>query len=336
MPALLAVALLLAVGLVPASPSLAQQAPPRNAPGAGERAAEAAADRVPGDGGTEVTWYLVLFRGVATVGVVVALATAALLFFENRFVFRPSAEPVEGWQPPGLGVEECTFPTRDGLRLYGWWHAGEGDDPGRRPVLLWCHGNAGNVTHRAEHLRMLAERGLAVFLFDYRGYGRSEGKPSERGLYMDGEAAYRYLTAERGIEPERIICLGRSLGGAVALHVAMRQKTAAVILESALEDVASIVRRKVRLLPLALFVRNRFDVLGRVRRLNVPLLVVHGSQDRAVPVEEGRAVYAAASSPKQIYLVEGAGHYDTYQVGGDEYYRTLREFCYGCIGRQGT
>ena len=149
-------------------------------------------------------------RAFVVVSVGIVLAVAALLLFEDRFVFHPTHQPVAGWQPGGLGVTECTFRARDGTRLHGWWHPGEGlDDPDRRPVVLWFHGNAGNITHRAENLRAFAAAGLAVFLFDYRGYGRSEGRPSEVGLYLDGEATHRHLTNELGIAADQIVCFGR-------------------------------------------------------------------------------------------------------------------------------
>lgn len=279
-----------------------------------------------------LSWWHHAVRLVVAVGVVLLVAAAFVLLFEDRFVFRPARKPLVSWDPPGPGVEECTFRTRDGLKLHGWWHGGGGpDDSSPRPVLLWCHGNAGNITHRADNMRMLAQHGLALFLFDYRGYGKSEGTASETGLYLDGEAAYRYLIKERGVDPGRIICFGRSLGAAVALHVATRRKTAGLIMESAFESVPAMAVRKLALPPLAGLLRNRFDNLRRIGRLAVPLLTVHGCQDKLVPIEHGRRIYDAAPEPKQFYPVEGAGHDDAYTVGGDPYYQALCQFCSQCV-----
>jgi fermentation-respiration switch protein FrsA (DUF1100 family) len=266
-------------------------------------------------------WWHVAIRGFVALCVVAVLLFAAVLFFENSFVFHPSREPVAGWAPPGLGIEECTLRTADGLELYGWWHPGEGD-PAQRPVLLWFHGNAGNITHRAEGLRAFAERGLAVLLLDYRGYGRSDGSPSEYGFYLDAEAAYRYL---------RIICFGRSLGAAVALHVARRRRAAGLIMEGTFASVPDLARRKFSLLPVWFLLRNRFDSLRLIRGAKLPLLMVHGSEDNLAPIAHAKAVFDAATAPKEFYVVEGAGHNDTEEVGGNEYFDTLRRFCYRCV-----
>lgn len=259
-------------------------------------------------------------------------ATALLVLLERRFIFYPTREPAITWQPPVPDVAECTFATADGLRLHGWWHPGWGDeDPARRPVVLWCHGNAGNITHRAENLLLLADHGLAVLLFDYRGYGRSEGRPSEDGLYLDAEAAYEYLVHQRGVEPERVVCFGRSLGAAVALHLALERPVAGLVMESPFASIPAMARRQMPFLPAWLLVRTQFDNLDRVRDLRVPLLVVHGAQDELVPLAQGRAVYDAAPGPKEFYLIEGAGHNDTYVVGGERYFLALRRFCDRCL-----
>ncbi|MHC5034518.1 MAG: alpha/beta hydrolase, partial [Planctomycetota bacterium] len=248
----------------------------------------------------------------------------------NSFVFHPSRGPVASWAPPGLGIEECTLRTADGLELYAWWHPGEGD-PAQRPVLLWFHGNAGNITHRAEGLRAFAARGLAVLLLDYRGYGRSDGTPSEYGFYLDAEAAYRYLVEERGVAPERIICFGRSLGAAVALHLARRRRAAGLIMEGTFASVPELARRKFSLVPVWSLLRNRFDSLRLIRGAKLPILMVHGSEDRLAPIAQAKGVFDAATAPREFYVVEGAGHNDTEEIGGDEYFDTLSRFCYRCV-----
>jgi len=282
-------------------------------------------------------WLDMSLRILIGIAMALLLALAGLLFFENRFVFRPSREPVESWQPPGPGVTECVFRARDGVQLHAWWYPGSGaDDVSDRPVLLWCHGNSGNITHRTEAFRRLVEHGLAVLLFDYRGYGKSEGRPSEHGLYMDGEAAYKYLVEAQGIEPGRIVCFGRSLGSVVALHVALLRKTAGVVIEGAFVNLGAVVRHRHPVLPLALFVRNRLDNLGRVRRLKVPLLVVHDSRDTLVPIAQARAVFNAAPGSKEFYAIEGSGHSDLSDFGNEQYYQTLRRFCSSCVSKRGV
>jgi hypothetical protein len=275
-------------------------------------------------------------HALALAFLLLALATAVCCLFERRFIYFPSREPLAGWQPPGAASEECAFRAADGTRLHGWWHPGQGaGDPSPRPVLLWCHGNAGNITHREHNLRLVAARGLAALLFDYRGYGRSEGRPSEHGLYADAEGAYDYLVHERRVEPERIVCFGRSLGAAVALHLALTRPAAGLVMESPFRSAPAMARAKVPFLPVWLLMRTRFGNEARVRDLAVPLLVIHGDGDRLIPIEHGRALFEAAPEPKGFYVIEGAGHNDTYLAGGQSYFERLERFCRECVAAAG-
>ena len=281
-----------------------------------------------------VGWPLV--RVVCASLLALALLCAVLVGCQGRIIFPRTRRPLSSWSPAG-GIEECRFETADGLTLHGWWHAGYGpNDPGVRPVLLWCHGNAGNITHRESNLLAVARHGMAAFLFDYRGYGKSEGKPSEPGLYLDAAAAYRYLTEERGIEPGRIVCFGRSLGAAVALDLALREDVAGLVMESAFENIRAMARVQAPLLPVGRLLRSRFDNLARVGTLGVPLFMLHGDRDRIVPIGQGRAVFAAAPEPKVWHVIEGAGHNDTLAVGGEDYLRVLHRFCYEHAGASPT
>jgi len=273
-----------------------------------------------------------LLRAVVAAGCAVVLVWLVVLIFEKRFVYHPSSDPAVSWEAEHIGARECRFATPDGLKLSAWWH------PGARslrtadgPVVLWCHGNAGNLTHRAENLQLLAGRGIAALLFDYRGYGDSDGTPSEQGLYEDAAAAYRYLTEERDVEPRRIVCFGRSLGAAVALKTALDHPVAGLVMESAFESVPAMARKMWVFVPIASLARNRYDGLVGVPELDVPLLMVHGSRDKLVPIDQGRRVFDAAPEPKEFYVVAGAGHNDVYSVGGAEYFDRLEEFCRRCV-----
>jgi hypothetical protein len=310
------------------SVALTAQSAPRSSPPHGAGPAVPRPDDAPGG------WAAVVFRLVIILTMAGLLALAVILFFEDHFVFRPSRGPRGSWDPPA-GAESCTFRTRDGLGLHGWWHPGEGaGDPSQRPVLLYCHGRSGNVTHRAEMLGRLAARGFGVFLFDYRGYGKSEGTPGEHGLCLDAEAAHRHLVEERHVSPRRIVCFGRSLGCTPALHVALVRRTAGLVMDGAFENVSAVVQHRLHGLPLALFVRNRFDNLERVRRLKVPLLVMHGSKDDMVPLGQAEAVFNAAPKPKEFCLIEGGGHGEASDPASEAYYEALRRFCDRCAGRE--
>lgn len=255
----------------------------------------------------------------------------AVVAMEDRFVYQPTAGSAVGWKPAHLGVEEVRLRTADGVQLYGWWRPPGSDEA---PVLLWCHGNAGNISHRAENLELLGRRGLGVLLFDYRGYGRSEGSPSEEGLYLDAEAAHRYLTEEQGIAPRHIILFGRSLGAAVALRTVLERPAAGLIMESPFVNVPAMARHMMPFLPVWALARNEFDSLARIGRLEVPVLIIHGTADRLVPPEQGRRLYQAAPEPKEWYAIEGAGHNDTYMAGGEQYMERFDAFCRRCVRPQ--
>ena len=234
-----------------------------------------------------------------------ALAVAALVLLTgctmwiDRFVFFPDRQV----GPPPAGVEERDIATEDGLRLHAWYVPPR--DGG--PVLLWSHGNAGNIDSRRALLPALAARGLGVLAYDYRGYGRSEGSPSEAGVYLDATAAFDALVT-RGTDPTTIVCFGESLGGAVSIEVATRRRCGAVVAVSTFTRLADVARRHYG--PLGLLAGNRFDSLARLPRLSAPVLVAHGDQDEIVPFELGERLFAAASPPKRFVRLTGADHND--------------------------
>lgn len=235
----------------------------------------------------------------------IALAVAALLLLTgctvwlDRFVFFPDRRV----GPPPAGVEERAITTPDGVRLHAW--SVKPRDGG--PVLLWSHGNAGSIDSRRALLGALAARGLGVLAYDYRGYGRSEGAPSEPGVYLDAAAAFDDLVA-RGTDPAAIVCFGESLGGAVSIELATRRRCGAVVAVSSFTRLADVARRHYG--PLGALAGNRFDSLARVPRVAAPVLVAHGDQDEIVPFELGERLFAAAAEPKRFVRIAGAGHND--------------------------
>ena len=219
-------------------------------------------------------------------------------------------------------MQEAWFPASDGASLFGWYVAA----PAAAGVLLWCHGNAGNITHRLENLGELYRTGLSAFLFYYRGYGRSRGRPSEPGLYQDALAAHDYLTGRLDIDPRRIVLFGRSLGASVAAEVATRRAAAGLILESCFPSVAAVAEGSPLGFPARWLFRARFDLVQRLRTIRLPVLVVHGDRDTTIPLALGQQVYDAVQGPKSFYLVHGADHNDLYHVGGKPYFQRLKRF----------
>lgn len=260
------------------------------------------------------------------IALVLLVAAFALLlrFMENHFVFFPTKYPEGYWQPEvfGLEAEDCYFTTADGVRLHGWFVAKED----AIATLLWCHGNAGNITHRLDNLAKLHELPVNVFIFDYRGYGRSDGEPSEQGVYLDARAAYDFLVENRGIAPETIVLFGRSLGGAVAVDLAVERRCAGLILESTFTSARDMARAAFGPLPVHWIMKTDFNCVAKIRRYRGPLLMLHGTADRTVPLRLGGRLYQAANPPKEFYEIPGADHNDTYLVGGKAYFEKLRAF----------
>ncbi|MCG8603538.1 alpha/beta hydrolase [bacterium] len=239
-------------------------------------------------------------------------------------VFFPIKYPQGYWNPQsfGLDIEDCYFVTADGLRLHGWLLKSD------RPIatMLWCHGNAGNISDRLDNLAKLARLPINTFIFDYRGYGRSEGVPSEPGVYLDAKAAFDYLTGRSDIDRGKIVLFGRSLGGAVAVKLATERPSAGLILESAFTSAKDMAKSMFGFLPVHLITKSDFDSESRISSLRMPVLVLHGSRDRTVPYGLGRKLFEAANEPKHFYEIVDADHNDTYLVGGQPYFDELLRF----------
>jgi uncharacterized protein len=262
---------------------------------------------------------------VGTMLILPTLLPAMLQKFVDQFVYYPMRYPEGDWhEQRRVGAQDVWLTSKDGVKLNAWWFP----QPVARYATLFLHGNAGNVTHRLDHAEAAKQAGSAILVLDYRGYGRSEGRPSERGLYQDADAAYDELI-RRGYPPSRIILHGESLGTAVATELASRRECAALILESPL---ASLSRMATQVIPvLGPMLAHGFNTERRIREVRVPLLIIHGDADEIVPFSQGRAVYERANQPKTFWQVNGAGHNDLLYVAGDDYLNRLRAF-YASIG----
>jgi fermentation-respiration switch protein FrsA (DUF1100 family) len=248
----------------------------------------------------------------------------------DRFIYFPQAHLDGAPAQYDLRYEDARFTTEDGIRLHGWWLAGR-----RRETLIWFHGNAGNISHRLYNIRMLHDQvGVNVFIFDYRGYGQSEGKPSESGLYADARAALAYVRSRNDVDQTQIVYFGRSLGSAIAVELARAQSPSGLILETPFTSVRDM---SAQLLPgmLTAVVPSMFDNLAKVPELHCPKLFLHGDRDEVVPYEQGRRLYEAAPPPKAFFTIRGANHNDTFIVGGEVYFRHIEKFIDGLAGTGG-
>ena len=244
---------------------------------------------------------------------------AVLMFFEEHMIFYPTRYPQGDWGPHGLEFEDAWFQADDGCSLHGWYVPH--DSP--KAVVLLAHGNAGNLSNRAAMLRELHGLGVSVLIFDYRGYGRSQGTPSEQGILADARAARQWLAGRSGVSEQQIVLLGRSLGGAVAVDLAAKDGARGLVLESTFSSLPDVAAYHYPMFPVRLIMRTRLDSLAKIGNYQGPLLQSHGTQDRIVPYRFGRRLFEAANEPKQLVTLEGGGHND---FPPPQYYQRLGEF----------
>jgi len=240
--------------------------------------------------------YNLLFIAIA-----VFLIALYLRYFERHSIFFPMKEMKCFPSEVGLEYEEIYFQADDKIILNGWFLPRKN----ARYTLIFCHGNAGNLGHRLEKLKFFHELGLNVFIFDYRGYGKSMGAPSEIGIYRDAQAAYDYLIF-RKISPERIISYGESIGGAVAIDLSSKNKVGALIAADTMTSAKEMVQEFYIIVPYWIF-SSRFDSLSKIKKVSVPKLLVHSINDEIVPYGLGRRLYEAAPEPKEFVKIRG-GH----------------------------
>ncbi len=254
----------------------------------------------------------------ATVGA--ASVYGALRWFANRSIYYPLKYPQGFWdQQTRLSAEDMWLQTPDGVQLHGWWVRREG----ARLVTLYLHGNAGNVTYRYPQIQAVTAAGSSILMLDYRGYGKSAGRPTEKGLYTDAEAAYRHLI-RTGYRPEQIILHGESLGTAVAIDLASRNPCAAVVLEAPFPSARAVARTVFPVIgPMLVW---SFDSGQKIHRIRAPLLFIHGNRDDIIPLRLGQELFAVAPEPKTFWIVEGAGHNDIPDSAGEAYTERLHSF----------
>jgi len=233
----------------------------------------------------------------------------------------PSRALTASPQDIGLPYENIWLRADDGVRLHGWYVPAER----ARATLLYFHGNAGNISERLDSIRIFHDLGLSVFLIDYRGYGQSEGRPSETGTQRDALAAWAYLTGERGVAPRQLVILGRSLGAAVAAWLATQRPPAALIVESTFTSVPDLAAEFYWWLPARRLARFEYRTRDYVAAVRSPVLVAHSLEDEIIPYRHGEALFAVARGPKQLLQLRG-GHEDSFIVSGDYYVRALDAF----------
>ncbi len=248
------------------------------------------------------------FWGLSLLAVISALL--GFFFFQGKLIYHPGRTVYSTPCDAGLKYEAITLTTRDGIKIQSWWVPSSG----AHYTVLFCHGNAGTLASRVETARIWHELGCNILLFDYRGYGQSKGKPSEKGTYRDAEAAWEWLCHTQQIQPDQIILHGRSLGGPIAAYMAKSHKSAALIVESTFINLKTIAGELYPFLPVGLLLRYRYPTHEYLVQVTSPVLVIHSSEDDFIGFHHGRKLFTAANSPKQFLEIQGnhdAGYLDS-------------------------
>ena len=279
----------------------------------------------------KITYWKFLIGATTVCLAIYALTSTYLWARQAHFIFRPERIIFKTPAEYQLPYEDVYVKVNDGNgkneRIHAWWIPAE--NPSDR-YLLYLHGSALNIGANITHARRFHQMGFSVFLISYRGYGKSDGTfPTEAQVYADAQAAWTYLIEQKGIDPKAIFIYGHSLGGAVAIQLAIDNPAAGgLIVEAAFTSIADMARRipKYRIFPLELIVHERFDSIEKVGRLQPPVLYIHGTDDKLVPSEMSSELYKRTASSKQLKLIPGGGHNNSAAVGGDEYLQAVRNF----------
>jgi fermentation-respiration switch protein FrsA (DUF1100 family) len=252
---------------------------------------------------------------VAVVLLVAYWALGTILYIlQPTFLYSPVREVSYTPGDLGLEFENVVFETRDRLKLSGWYIPADGSEF----TVLFCHGNGGNMYHRLDSINIFYKMGLNCFIFDYRGYGNSEGKPSEEGTYLDAKAAYKWLTEQAKIAPDNIILFGRSLGGSIAAKLATQVEARGLIIESTFTSYVDIGRQFYPYMPVRWFAKFSYRTIDYVKDVHCPLMIIHSRNDEVVPFAFGLELYEAANEPKEFAEIFGS-HNDGFLVSGEIY-----------------
>lgn len=263
--------------------------------------------------------------GSALIGLVAVygMLCAALFAFQSKLIYFPHVgrEFAATPEQAGLAYDEVKITTEDGETLHGWFIPAKA----ARAYVLFVHGNAGNISHRIDQLAMFNELKMSSLIFDYRGYGKSSGAPTEEGTYRDAEAAWKYLVETRGVNPNEIVIFGESLGGAIAAYLAAREKPRALIIASSFTSVPDLASQLYFFFPTRWLARFAYNTREYVKNARCPVLVIHSPDDEIIPFAHGRAIYASANEPKQLLQIQG-GHNDGMQSSRAQIMRAIESF----------
>ena len=267
-----------------------------------------------------------MLKIILVVAACYGLLVVVVYFIQGRMLYLPEVPGRTLTMTPtnaGMDYQDVSIETTDGVTLHGWFIAGRSSQ-----VLLFFHGNAGNISHRLDSIRLFQDLGLSVLIIDYRGYGQSEGQTTERGIYRDADAAWRYLIEDRGIVANDIVIFGRSLGASVASRLAAQQQPLALIVESSFTSVPDIAQDLYPWLPARWLSRLSHATRNYVRDVRCPVLVVHSRDDEIIPFHHGEAIFSSANEPRTLLAIRGT-HNNAFLQDERAYIGGLRTFLTG-------
>lgn len=278
----------------------------------------------------------ILQKFLLPVGRILVLAyiglAIALYLGQSNLVYMPSQELIDTPATIGLKFDDVQLTTKDNVNLDSWFVPAKDNDQIGKGVILFCHGNGGNIGNRVSYLPIFKDLGLATFLFDYRGYGKSEGKPSEEGTYNDVEAAWQYLTQEKQIPPQKIIIYGESLGGAIASYLAQKisqqdskNSAGGLILASTFTSISDRAAELYPFLPIRFLSRFSYNSIDRLPSTKIPVLIIHSTDDEIIPFHHGDRNFQAANQPKKLVKLRG-DHNGGFLDSLETYRKGLKEF----------
>lgn len=272
--------------------------------------------------GKQKSSFLIFRLALIIVVLPYAVVSVYVYFKQDSLMYYPTREWATTPDRQGMPFESITVKSSDNVVLSAWYVPAKKDSA---RVVLFAHGNAGNISHRIDSIRVFHDLGLNVLIFDYRGYGKSGGTPSEKGLYRDIDAFWQYLRKQKGFRASNIILFGRSLGGAVAIDLASRKQPMALIVESSFSSAKDMADHLFSLLPNRLLLRFRFNSIDKISRVGSPVLVLHSPADEIIPYQQGRKLYARAPKPKQFFRLNG-GHNEGFLLNPGPYRQRLKSF----------
>ena len=265
--------------------------------------------------------FIRILLGTLVIFSFLAFLILYLKYYEKKGIYFPVRKIQLTPKEVGLEFEDVYFFSSDGIKLNGWYIPAKE----ARATVLFCHGNAGNISHRIDVIYMFCKLGLDVFIFDYRGYGRSQGRPTEEGLYLDAQAAYKYLIKRRNLNEGSIVVYGKSIGANVAVELCSKVKTAALISESAFTSALEMGKKLFPFLPLKWLISIKFDALSKIKNITIPKLIIHSEDDKIIPFRHGRKLFEAAPEPKEFYPMRG-GHNDAIFLAREDFVSKIDAF----------